>query len=159
MHGPPWSGLQEPVLSHLLSPPPSLLILILPFHHNDLFVPNTSYSLLLPFLCTFCSFKCTFFGSIPRKLSMVLMLMQLCPTLCNPMDCDPSGSSVHGIFQARILEWVAFSCSRGSSRSTSLVVSCISRWILYHLCHLGSPEKTQEVSVPLWSLLWVNQRK
>ena len=32
----------------------------------------------------------------------------LCPTLCNPMDCNPSGSSVHGILQARILEWVAF---------------------------------------------------
>ena len=35
---------------------------------------------------------------------------QLCPTLCNPMDCSLPGSSVHGIFQARILEWVAISC-------------------------------------------------
>ena len=34
---------------------------------------------------------------------------QLCPTLCNPMDCSLSGSSVHGIFQARVLEWVAIS--------------------------------------------------
>src|SRR5574337_493665 len=41
---------------------------------------------------------------------------QLCPTLCNPMDCSPTGSSVHGISQARILEWVAISFSRGSSR-------------------------------------------
>ena len=32
---------------------------------------------------------------------------QLCPTLCNPMDCSLPGSSVHGIFQARVLEWVA----------------------------------------------------
>ena len=32
---------------------------------------------------------------------------QSCPTLCNPIDCSPPGSSVHGIFQARILEWVA----------------------------------------------------
>jgi len=31
---------------------------------------------------------------------------QSCPTLCNPMDCSPPGSSVHGIFQARILEWL-----------------------------------------------------
>ena len=38
---------------------------------------------------------------------------QLCPTLCSPMNCSPSGSSVHGIFQARILEWVAISLSRG----------------------------------------------
>ena len=41
---------------------------------------------------------------------------QPCPTLCDPMDCSPPGSSVHGIFQARVLEWVAISFSRGSSR-------------------------------------------
>ena len=40
---------------------------------------------------------------------------QLCPTLCDPMDCSPPGSSVHGIFQARVLEWVTISFSRGSS--------------------------------------------
>ena len=39
----------------------------------------------------------------------------LCPTLCDPMDCSQPGSSVHGIFQARILEWVAMPFSRGSS--------------------------------------------
>ena len=38
-----------------------------------------------------------------------------CPTLCNPMDCSLPGSSVHGIFQARVLEWVAIPFSRGSS--------------------------------------------
>ena len=41
---------------------------------------------------------------------------QLCPTLCDPMDCSLPDSSVHGIFQARILEWVAISLSRGFSR-------------------------------------------
>ena len=41
---------------------------------------------------------------------------QSCPTLCDPMDCSPPSSSVHGILQARILEWVAISFSRGSSR-------------------------------------------
>ena len=41
---------------------------------------------------------------------------QSCPTLRDPMDCSPPGSSVHGILQARILEWVAMHCSRGSSR-------------------------------------------
>ena len=40
---------------------------------------------------------------------------QLCPTLCDPVDCSLPGSSVHGIFQARIQEWVAISFSRGSS--------------------------------------------
>ena len=42
-------------------------------------------------------------------------VVQSCPTLCNPVDCSPPGSSFHGIFQARILEWVAISFSRGSS--------------------------------------------
>ena len=42
---------------------------------------------------------------------------QSCPTLCDPMDCSLSGSSVHGILQARILEWVAISFSRGSSQN------------------------------------------
>ena len=37
-------------------------------------------------------------------------VIQSCPTLCNPMDCRPPGSSIHGILQARILEWVTISC-------------------------------------------------
>ena len=41
---------------------------------------------------------------------------QLCPTLYDPMDCSPPGSSIHGIFQARVLEWVATAFSRGSSQ-------------------------------------------
>ena len=41
--------------------------------------------------------------------------LQSCPTLCNPMDCSPPGSSIHGILQARILEWVSMPSSRGSS--------------------------------------------
>ena len=51
-----------------------------------------------------------------RRLS-VCSAAQVCPTLCDPMDCGPPGSSVHGILQARILEWVAISSSRGSSFS------------------------------------------
>ena len=43
-------------------------------------------------------------------------VVKLCPTLCDPMECSLPGSSVHGIFQARKLEWVAISLSRGSSR-------------------------------------------
>ena len=41
---------------------------------------------------------------------------QSCPTLCDPMDCSLPAFSVHGILQARILEWVTISFSRGSSR-------------------------------------------
>ena len=51
---------------------------------------------------------------------------QSCPTLCNPMDCSLSGSSVYGIFQARVLEWIAISFSRGSSQPRNQTrVSCI----------------------------------
>ena len=39
---------------------------------------------------------------------------QSCPTLCDPMDCSPPSSSIHGILQARVLEWVAISFSGGS---------------------------------------------
>ena len=42
---------------------------------------------------------------------------QSCPTLSDPMDCSLSGSSIHGIIQARVLEWIAISFSRGSSRT------------------------------------------
>ena len=41
---------------------------------------------------------------------------QSCPSLCDPMDSSLSGSSIHEIFQARVLEWIAISFSRGSSR-------------------------------------------
>ena len=43
-------------------------------------------------------------------------LLQSCPILCDPMDCSPPGSSVHGIPQTRVLEWVAIPFSRGPSR-------------------------------------------
>ena len=51
---------------------------------------------------------------------------QSCPTVCNPTDCSPPGSSVHGILQARILEWVAIPFSSGSSQPRNQTgVSCI----------------------------------
>ena len=63
------------------------------------------------------------------------MHAQSCPTLCDPMNCSPPGSSVHGIFQARILAWVAICYARGSSlprdRTHLSCVSCIDRQILY----------------------------
>ena len=69
--------------------------------------------------------------------------LQLCPVLCNPMDYNPSGSSVHGILQARKLKWVAMPSSRGCSpsrdQSCASYVSCTGRWVLDHCCRLGSP--------------------
>ena len=49
-------------------------------------------------------------------LCVYMLITQLCPTLCSPMNCSPPDSSVHGIFQARILEWVAIPFSQGSSQ-------------------------------------------
>ena len=59
-----------------------------------------------------------------------MLVAQLCPTPCDPMDWSPPGSSVHGILQAKILEWVAFPFSRGSSQpGDGTRVSCIAgRW-------------------------------
>ena len=66
-------------------------------------------------------------------------LVQSCLTLCNPMDCSPPGSSVHGILQVRILEWVAVPSFRISSqfrdRTRISSVSCTGRQVLYHQCH------------------------
>ena len=66
-------------------------------------------------------------------------ISQSCPTLGDAMDCNPPGSSVHGILQARTLEWVAISFSRGfpSQGLNSGLLHC--RQILYHLSHQGSP--------------------
>jgi len=51
----------------------------------------------------------------------------LCMTLCDPMDCSPPDSSIHGISQARILEWVAISFSRGYSQPRNeTYISCVS---------------------------------
>ena len=52
---------------------------------------------------------------LPPKGTCTCMLSHSCPTLCDPMDCSPPGSSVRRILWARILEWVAIPCSNGSS--------------------------------------------
>ena len=62
--------------------------------------------------------------------------LQSCVTLCDSMDCSPPGSSVHGILQATILEWIAMPSSRGSSRPRDRThvsyISYIGRQVLYH---------------------------
>ena len=51
-------------------------------------------------------------------VAIIVQVTQSCPTLCDPVDYSPPGSSVYGIFRARILEWVAISSSKGSSDQT-----------------------------------------
>ena len=55
-----------------------------------------------------------------KILVKCVLVAQSCLTVCNPMDCSPPGSSVHGILQARILEWVAVSFSRGIFPNTGI---------------------------------------
>ena len=56
-----------------------------------------------------------FLGQTSYSVKVKVIVVQSCPTFCNPTDWSPPGSSVHGILQARILEWVTISFSRGSS--------------------------------------------
>ena len=64
--------------------------------------------------------------SVTVLIGTCVLLAQSCLTLCDPMDSSPQGSSVHGILQARILEWVAIPFSRGSSQPRDQPqVSCI----------------------------------
>ena len=71
------------------------------------------------------------------------LVAQSCLTLCNPVDCSPPGFSVHGILQARILDWVAISSSRGSSRPRDRTrvscISCTGSWVRYHCVARGNP--------------------
>ena len=72
----------------------------------------------------------TFTWVLSSQIYVYAQLLQVCLTLCNTIDCSPPGSSVHGISQAKILEWVAISFSRGSSQPWGIKPT--SRWILYH---------------------------
>ena len=71
------------------------------------------------------------------------LVTKSCLTLCNPTDCSLPGSSVRGISQARVLEWVSVSSSRGSSRPKDQThlsyISCITRRVLYHVVPPGKP--------------------
>ena len=89
--------------------------------------------------------QCTVQHSLNHMDStFVCVHAQLYLILCDPMDCSPPGSSVCGLFQARILEWVATSLSRGSSLPWDWThvscASCIRRRMFLPLCNLGSPQ-------------------
>ena len=92
-----------------------------------------------------------------QKLFFYVLVTQSRPALCNPVDCSPPGSSLERISQARIVEWVAISSSRGSSRPRDQTqvsyVSCRGRWVLFRQRHLGSPRNCtwKRLSLPLGS--------
>ena len=107
-----------------------------------------------------------------RSSCVFVLVSQLCPTLCDPMNCSSPGSSVHGILQARIQDWVAISFSRGSSRPIEPVsrhgnwarVSCIGRWILYYWVTREVPQvylgnnKTIKLGRVILAHCWHKQR-
>ena len=132
---------------------------------DQVFFPATSWQTRWFFspTCTISSFY----------LAVAALVAKSRATLSNPMDCSPPGSSVHGISQARILEWVAISFSRASSRPRNWTciscVSCIGRKILYHwspfafplpwqvfLCnkHWLTFQTLTQQYLPLCNLLW-----
>ena len=91
----------------------------------------SSWTTHCDFCCLFglspCMINRHFKYNIPLLCVVLCSAAQLLPTPCKPMDCSPWGFFVHGIFQARILEWVAISYARGSSRPRDQThISCIS---------------------------------
>ena len=94
------------------------------------------------------NFKCFFWA--------VSEVAQLCPTLCDPMGCSLPGSSVHGIFQAIVLEWIAISISRGSSQPRDRTrVSCIidrrfTVWATREVLFWADTGSNQTVPNPKW---------
>ena len=64
-------------------------------------------------------YVCVYFKAslLLSNCAVLCLVAQLCPTVCDPMDYSPPGSSALGVLQARILEWVAMPSSRGSSQS------------------------------------------
>ena len=87
------------------------------------------------------------------KFIVKVKVTQSCPTLCDLRDF-----TVHGILQARILEWVAFPFSRGSSQprdQTQVLPHC--RWILYQLSHKGKPKNTAVGSLSLLQQIFPTQ--
>ena len=103
-------------------------------------------------LCLFLAMCSYLFTKTLNLSSKTCSVAQLCPTLCDPMDCSPPGSSVLGIFQAKMLEWLAISYSRGSSRpKDGTCISCVSsigRQILYRWTTWEACSRKQEIQNP-----------
>ena len=83
------------------------------------------------------------------------LVTQSCPTLCDPIDCSPPGSSPYGISKARILEWVSIPFSRGSSQPR--IKPCLLHWQAYSflLSHQGSPVDIMEEEIKKQSVYFL----
>ena len=89
---------------------------------------------------------------------MCYLVARSCLILVWPHDCSPLGSSVHGVFQARILEWVAISFSRGSSWPKDWTcVSCIGRQILYNWMTGEAPVRLYTINIIISQTIKLNE--
>ena len=110
------------------------------YHYNHNWINNPRIHIYSQFSFIQCSISMNkkiisdFFPRVPWSEVKWSEVSQSCPTFCDPMDCSLPGSSVYGIFQARVLEWVAISFSRGSSwprdrtRISRIVGRCFTVW-------------------------------
>ena len=90
---------------------------------------------------------CTCHRLLASDLVEYVLVTQSRPALCNPMDCSPPGFSVHGILQARILEWIAIPFSRGTSQPRDqTLVSCIAGRFFTTPCSITANKVWQESS-------------
>ena len=121
-------GVRPPSIKKLLTNNPTTPNCTVCFNENDSSV-SKPMSVIESFLL----------GISSNLSNCCYLVAKSCLTLCNPMNCSPPGSSVHGISQARILEWVAISFSKGSSRPRDPTqVCCIAGGSLL-LSRQGSP--------------------
>ena len=134
-------------------------VLLLSFSKHILSLPSHRFLTPMIFCPPLSQCNMTFFPMSSLALNSekrghklgACMTSQSCPTLCNTMNCSLPRSSVHGNFQARILEWLAISSSKGSSQlrdqTWDSFVSCIGRWVLYHWA--SNAFKDKEVTWPI----------
>ena len=95
-----------------------------------------------------------------KKKEMCVLVAQLCLTLCNPMDYSPSGSSVHEILQARILERVAVPFSRGSSRPRDQTQFSCTAGGFFIIWATREPQvKSEGLKEPIWAItfIWISR--
>ena len=141
---------RAPALGALLHAPDLLCLSILQMviYMFQCYFLKSSHPRLLPLSLKVCSLHpCLLCCPACRIVSTIFLnfiymcccclVTKSCPTLFYPMDCSSPGSSVHGIFQARILEQIAISSSRGSPRPRDPNSHLPCRWILYHWATWG----------------------
>ena len=112
---------------------------------QDIFGTDTNIYLEVRVLVTSTSATSVLFAA--AAAAAVAKSLQLCPTLCDPMDCSLPGSSAHGIFQARVLEWVAIAFSDYLLEHCKYYQTDRDRWAIRGL-------EASSLACPHWSFIW-----